>query len=347
MVKFDTRDFGPCKNGKTAVLISMADGSGNIARLSSFGAALQSLLVRDRGGQLTDVSLGYDSAAGYESADGCLGSTMGRCTGRISRSRFTLSGVEYRLSDNKNGYHMHGGFEGFHKKLWEWELLSDGVRFTYVSADGEEGYPGELTAKVSYRWLRDGVLSLEYDCVSSKETVINLTNHSYFNLGGHACGSALGQRLQIFSHAVAALGENTIPTGELTDIAGTPLDFRKSTVIGDRIYSDYALIRKVGGYDHCYVIDGSGMRPAAVLSSDATGIEMCVSTDLPVLGLYTANFLSRRRGKGGAVYDSFGGVCLETEFMPNAVNLPEYAPRPVFKAGEHYRFTTLFAFRSI
>lgn len=340
MVTTQVQPFGITAGGREIHKITLTDGAGNSACVINYGAVLQALLIKTPE-KTVDVCLGYDSVAEYEAANSCFGSTMGRCTGRIGGSRFTLSGKEYHVSENRKGFHIHGGFQGFHKKIWDYALREDGVMLTYNSPDGEEGYPGNLTAKVTYRWEAEGVLALEYDCVSDKETVINLTNHSYFNLNGHDSGSAMDHKLQIFAETYAETAENSIPTGRVFSVAGTPLDFSRPRIIGSRIDEDNALLTRCGGYDHNYPLSGR-FATAAILQG--SGITMTVKTDLPDLGLYTANFLAEQPGKGGAFYGRRHGVCLETQYMPNGVNLPGFSPRPVFAAGAHMKHRTHFCF---
>ena len=328
--------FGVTADGRNIDKITFTDGSGNCACVISYGAVLQALTIHG-----TDVCLGYDTVGEYEAANSCFGSTMGRCTNRIGGARFTLSGKTYHVSENRKGFQIHGGFQGFHKKVWDYEIVENGVMLTYCSPNGEEGYPGNVTATVTYRWAEPGVLELTYDCVSDAETVINLTNHSYFNLNGHDSGSAEGHSLQIFADTVAETGENGIPTGKLLSVEGTPLDFRTPTVIGSRINGEEEILTKVGGYDHNFPLSGN-FSTAAILRGDS--ITMTVKTDLPDLGLYAANFLAEQPGKGGAHYGRRHGICLETQYMPNAVNLPDFSPKPVFKAGEHMKHKTQFIF---
>ena len=336
MVQKYTQPFGLTADGKPIDKISLTDELGNTACLINYGAVLQALFIGDR-----DVVLGYDTVAEYEGANSCFGSTMGRCTNRIGGACFTLSGKTYRVSENRKGFQIHGGFQGFHKKVWDYQLTQDGVLFTYHSPDGEEGYPGNLTATVCYRWAEPGVLELVYDCVSDAQTVINLTNHSYFNLCGHSSGSAMDHTLQIFAGTAAETAENGIPTGKVFPVAGTALDFTAPRVIGERIEEDWEVLTKCGGYDHNFPLPGT-FATAAILQGG--GITMTVKTDLPDLGFYAANFLAEQPGKGGARYGKRHGICLETQYMPNAVNLPGFAPRPVFDAGQHMHHKTQFHF---
>ena len=339
MVTTRIEPFGITADGRNIDKITLTDGSGNAACVINYGAVLQGLTIHG-----VDVCLGYDTVSEYEAANSCFGSTMGRCTNRIGGAKFTLSGKTYHVSENRKGFQIHGGFQGFHKKVWDYQLTDNGVMLTYHSPDGEEGYPGNLAATVTYRWASDGVLELLYDCVSDKDTVINLTNHSYFNLNGHHSGSAEGHRLQIFADTVAETGENGIPTGKVLPVEGTPVDFRQPTVIGSRVNGPEEILSKVGGYDHNFPLSGD-FATAAILRGDRIAME--VKTDLPDLGLYTANFLAEQPGKGGAHYGKRSGICLETQYMPNAVNLPGCFPQPVFRAGEHMCHRTRFCFEMI
>ena len=292
MVQKKVQPFGISADGSQIYKISLTDSQGNTACIINYGAVLQSLLIQDR-----DVVLGYDTVAEYEAANSCFGSTMGRCTNRIGGASFNLSGKTYRVSENRKGFQIHGGFQGFHKKVWDYRLTDNGIMLTYHSPDGEEGYPGNVTAKVTYFWAEPGVLELVYDCVSDAETVINLTNHSYFNLKGHDAGSAMDHTLQIFADTVAETAENGIPTGKVFPIAGTALDFTEPQIIGSRIEEPWEVLTKVGGYDHNYPLSGKFSTAAILGCEDLT---MTVKTDLPDLGFYAANFLAEQPGKNGA-----------------------------------------------
>lgn len=329
--------FGRTAEGKEVFQFHLEDDAGNRAVVLNYGAVLQQLWVAGR-----DVCLGYDTLVEYEAATSCFGSTMGRCTGRIADRKITLSGKTWLLSENRENLHMHGGFQGFHKKVWDWEILENGVRFTYLSPHGEEGYPGNLTIHVTYRWADDGVLELEYDGCSDAETVINLTNHSYFNLDGHDSGDAMGQRLQIFSDSLAKTHPGNLPTGEVLPVVGTALDFTAPHILAQRI--DDNSLAPTGGYDHNYILPGKALFPAAKLWARQGDLSMEVWTDLPDLGLYTANFLPEQEGKGGCRYGPRHGVCLETQYIPNGANLPHFSPIPVFPAGARYHHFTQFRF---
>lgn len=337
------KSFGHTMDGEAVGLITITDGGSCYAELLSFGAAVRSLCVPDREGNLLDVCLGYDTLPDYADGNSCFGATMGRCVDRIAGASFTLSGKQYPLSENRQGFHIHGGFRGFHKKAWQYELRDNTAVFTYCSPDGEEGYPGQVVARVTYQFVARGTLQMSYEATCDRETVVNLTNHSYFNLDGHGSGSALEETLQIPAEQYAKVGANNIPTGEFLSVAGTPLDFRIPQRLGQRINEDFSALRQVGGYDHCFLLD-EGWKEAACLRGVRSGICLRVYTDFPVLHLYTANFLANQRGKGQATYDRYHGICLETEYLPNAVNLESVKERPIFSPTHPFIHKTQYRF---
>ncbi len=343
MGMYDVEEFGFTRKGEAVKKIILRDGAGNAADFLNYGATMQSLWIADGCGEIKDVCLGYDTISEYENADGCFGGLIGRCANRIANSRFILDGQTYMLSPNHGEHHIHGGYEGFHQKIWNYELLDSAVLFSLSSPDGEEGYPGNLTVNVKYSWAEPGVLCIDYDAAADRHTLINLTNHAYFNLDGHDSGRATDEVLQINAGLVAACGESNIPNGDTISVTDTPLDFREPRAISEGIYTDYLPVRAVGGYDHCYLLDGKGMREIGALAARNSGIAMHVRSDSPAMQLYTGNFISRRSGKNGAVYEQFSGVCLETQYVPNAVNLTGFE-KPEFSAGKHFSHRTEFRF---
>ena len=338
MSTFSVHKFGTTRDGREIHEIVMEDSAGNRAHLINFGAAIRCLCVKDRDGILRDVCLGYDSLREYEEQDGCLGATMGRCTNRTAKARVTLSGRAYKLTENRPGYHMHGGKVGFNKKVWDYEIVNDKVVFTYVSPDGEEGYPGTVTAKVLYSWNGDGTLRIEYDCVSDQETVINLTNHSYFNLNGG--GTVLDHTLWLNAERITELGEGSIPTGRYIDVEGTPFDFRVMKPIGRDIDAPDAQLAIGSGYDHNFVLGG---KHAATLRGDRSGIEMRVFTDMPGVQFYSANFLGERKGSFGRDFFPRCAAALETQLFPHAMRCYGF-PSPVLRAGVKLHSETKYAF---
>ena len=305
-----------------------------------YGATLRSLRIKDAHGAWADVVLGYDSLAEYEQNDGYLGAVVGRVCNRIAGAEFELDGNRYPLYQNDGVNHLHGGKRGFDKYVWAVEELPDGLRLTRTSPDGEEGYPGTMRASVTYRV--DGVsLRLDYEAESDRDTLCNLTNHSYFNLNGG--GSALGHTLQIFADAVTERTPGLIPTGVLAPVAGTKFDFSAPKPLCRDLPGTDAGSLHTDGYDDNFCLSGTGLREAAVLTGDRSGIIMTVLTTTPGMQLYTANFLSPRTGKGGAQYQEGGAVCLETQFYPDAIHHANF-PSPVLRAGSVYRETTILRF---
>ena len=337
--------FGITASGEQAECLILDNGTLR-CQILTFGATLQSLWVPDREGRPVDVVLGYDTLREYETRDGYLGATVGRCANRIAHGRFCLNGREYRLAVNNGPNHLHGGNVGFSHRIWTVEELSDShAALCLDSPDGEEGYPGHLRLRVCYR-LRGKTLELHYWAVTDRDTPCNLTNHSYFNLAGHASGPVFDQRLCIQADAYTPVDETAIPLGTLAPVAGTPLDLREPVRIGAHVDAPFPQLRLAGGYDHNYVLRGASgaLRLAAQAVSPATGIGMRVDTTLPGLQLYTANYIEEGRpGKGGAHYGPRHAFCLETQFYPDSPNQPEF-PSAILRAGAVYDHTTCFSF---
>lgn len=311
-----------------------------IFEVLDYGATLRSLCVRDAAGQWVDVVLGYETLREYEQHDGYLGATVGRVCNRIAGAAFDLNGAHYPLFRNDGENHLHGGKRGFDKYVWAVEPLPDGLRFTRTSPDGEEGYPGTIHVSVSYR-VEGSSLRLDYTAVSDRDTLCNLTNHSYFNLNGG--GTALDHTLQVFSDAVTERGPGLIPTGALLPAAGTKFDFSAPKSLARDLPGRDAGALHADGYDDNFCLPGEGLRRAAVLTGDRSGITMTVLTTAPGMQLYTANFLSQRTGKHGAQYCEGDAVCLETQIYPDAVHHAAF-PSAVLPAGKEFRQTTVYQF---
>ncbi len=343
------KEFGVTKKGERASLYTISAGNGMEATVTDFGAILVSLLVPDADGTKRDVVLGYDRLEDYETNSCFFGATVGRNANRISGAAFTLDGVEYRIPDNENGNNLHTDQEnGFHKKMWRAgpDEAGDAVRFSYVSPDGENGFPGKLKITVTYQVLPDSGLQITYDAVSDKKTVINPTNHSYFNLGGHDAGSICGEKMTIDADGFAEIRPGAIPTGRILPVEGTVMDFRSPRRIGDDIDRDWEQLTLVQGYDHNWALnhaDGQ-VRKIAQVDDERTGRSMEVYTDLPGVQFYAGNCIEPQTGKGGARYDRRCALCLETQYFPDSVNIPSFA-QPVFEAGQPYRSTTIYKFR--
>ena len=308
------------------------------AHILPYGATLQSLWVPDKSGVRRDVVLGYESVEAYRQNDGYLGATVGRCANRIAGAQFTLDGVTYPLVANEGANQLHSGPNGLHQKVWAWEQAAENrVTLRSVSPGGEDGYPGTLEVAVTYT-LSGGALTIDYEAKSDRDTLCNLTNHAYFNLAGQGSGDIRGHRLRVNADRYTPCGPGTIPTGEVRTVDGTALDLRQGAVLGSRL--DAAELEEYRGYDHNFCLNGTD---AAQLFCPESGICMDTETTLPGLQVYTAGFLTERRGKDGAVYGKNHGVCLETQFWPDAVHHGHF-PSPVLRAGEVYRHRTAYRF---
>lgn len=339
------RLFGTTPTGEPVELLTLECGKLSCSILT-FGAAIQSLIVPDRAGDRVDVALGYDTLEEYMTQGGYLGAVVGRYGNRIAKGRFTLHDKEYTLAVNNNGVnHLHGGNVGFSHRVWKVEELT-GSRavLSLDSPDGEEGYPGHLTARITYTLTEEG-LELHYEAVTDRDTPCNLTNHNYFNLSGHASGSAMDQVVTIFAQKYIPTDATSIPLGEMAPVEGTPMDFRTPRAIGERVEEPFLQLQQAKGYDHSYVIDGQQgtLRPAAMAFSAKTGIHMTAETTLPGMQFYSANYLTERKGKGGALYAPHHAFCLETQFFPDSPNQPAF-PSAILKAGERFDHTTRFLF---
>ena len=329
-----------CSKG-APVAITLENSNHMRVTLLSYGATIQSIVVPDRNGVLTDVLLGYETVKEYEENDGYLGACIGRNGNRIAGAAFTLNGQRFHLTANEGKNQLHGGLCGFDKKLWNYNCRENSVEFTTVLADGEEGYPGRLDVSITFTLTDDNALRIDYRAVSSADTVANFTNHAYFNLNGQGSGDVLGHLLQLNASAYTPADAATLPTGEIAPVDGTCMDFRAPKTIGSGIHDP--LLKPFGGYDNNFCLDGSGLRKVAEAAGDKSGIVMDVETTLEGVQLYTANFLSDRTGKGGAHYGPFGGFCLETQHYPDTPNKPQW-PTALLKPGETYKSHCIFKF---
>ena len=315
----------------------------------TFGGSLQSLRVPDRAGNIVDVLLGFDTLEAYRTHGKSMGALVGRFANRIGGASFTLNGKDYPLAANDHGVnHLHGGILGFNKRVWTVEDAGDSrLTLSLFSPNGEEGYPGNLTARVSYTLTEEG-LSIAYQAECDQDTVCNLTNHAYFNLSGHGSGPVLDQTIQLLADCYTPTDARSIPTGEIAAVEGTPMDLRHPTPIGARIGEDFPQLLQAGGYDHNWIPNGEPgtLRPIARAASAATGISMEVLSTLPGVQFYTGNYLAGcPAGKGGAPYDSRWGFCLETQFFPDSPHHDSF-PSCVLRAGETFAHTASFRFRA-
>lgn len=338
-------EFGRTAEGVQTYLYTMINENGMSASVTDFGGALVKLEVPDRDGKLKDVVLGYEDAAGYQKGDCSFGAPVGRNANRIGGASLEIGSVLYELDKNDNGNNLHSGWNYYNKRIWKvLEQADDHVTFLLHSEDGDQGYPGTLDMKVTYELTEENTIRFLYDAVPDQDTIINMTNHSYFNLDGHDSGDILGHTVTLDADYFTRADEESIPTGEYTDVTGTPMDFRQGRVIGDEIDADYEATKFGQGYDHNWVLknDGKFVKVAKAVAQKS-GIVMEVYTDLPGVQVYTGNFLDREPGKNGAVYGRRSAVCFETQYFPDAVHHENFAT-PICKAGESYHTVTAYHF---
>ncbi|MCM1164298.1 MAG: galactose mutarotase [Muribaculaceae bacterium] len=326
----------------------LTNRKGASVMLSSLGAGVVGIWVPDRDGKLGDVVLGYNQPSSYMADGPCAGKVPGRFANRIARGHFTLDGKEYTLAINNGPNALHGGPTGFQNRVWESRVVDDNtVEFKYVSADGEEGYPGELTAKAIYKWDDEDRLTLQLEAETDAPTVVNLTNHTYFNLDGESSGSVLDQELKLRASRFLPTDSTQIPTGELAEVKGTPMDFMEFKSLGRDIDADYEPLKIGKGYDHCWVIDGyekGKLQHVATLRSGKSGRVLEVSTTQPGVQVYTGNWLKGcPESISHGEYDDYAGVALECQGFPDAPNKPQF-PSPVLRPGERYEETIEFKF---
>lgn len=341
--------FGKLPSGGEVRCFRLENSFGAYAEVLEYGAVLSSLCVPDKNGKLTDVVLGYDTIDGYLT-NGCFfGAVIGRNGNRIEGARFTLEGKEIVLEKNEGENNLHSGPDGFEKKVWKAEEISQDknrITFSRISPDGENGFPGEFNVSVIYEFTEENELRIVYRGVCDKTTVANMTNHSYFNLSGEGSGNVLDQYLTIHAQYYTPVKEDSIPVGENVSVEGTPMDFRMEKKIGQEIEADFQQLKFTGGYDHNFVTDGytmAGVREIASARSEETGIVMEVLTDCPGVQFYAGNFVEQERGKNGHIYNKRDGFCLETQVEPNAVNVPAFHS-PVLNKGERYYSETIYRF---
>ena len=344
------RKFGTLSTGETVKAYRLENRSGAYAEVLEYGAILVKLCVPDKDGVLTDVVLGYDELSSYE-VNGCFfGATIGRNGNRIAGGRFLADGKEVVLAQNENDNNLHSGPDGFEKKLWKAEEISqekNSVTFSRISPAGENGFPGEFDVSVKYTFTEENELKIRYTGVSDETTVANMTNHSYFNLNGEGSGNVLDQYLTIHAQCYnPVVDSHSIPTGENAPVAGTPMDFTTAKKIGQDIDAEFDQLVYTGGYDHNYVTDKyakGSRRTIASAYSEQSGIAMDVTSDCPCVQFYAGNFVDHENGKNGHVYNKRDGFCLETQVEPNAVN-EEGFHSPLLAEGERYDSVTTYRF---
>ena len=328
-------------------LYTIKNASGAWVKLSTLGAGIVGIGVPDKNGNIEDISLGYADPAAYIGDGPCMGKTPGRYANRIALGKFSIGSEEYQLSINNGPNALHGGPTGFMNRIWSAEAEGNSVTFTYKSADGEEGYPGNLTAKVTYIWSDSNELVMNYSATTDKKTVVNLTNHAYFNLDGESSGTVLDHKLQLNASHYLATDATQIPLGTLDEVKGTPMDFTTPKRIGDEIDADFEALKIGKGYDHCWVLDKwhkHTLNTAAVLSSDNSGRVLEVLTTQPSVQVYTGNWLDGApKSKAGKSYDDYDGVAIECQGFPDAPNHHNF-PCQLLGPGEEYKQTIIYRF---
>jgi len=338
---FGTRD------GKEVYLLTLTNKAGNVIRLTNYGAKLNWIEVPDKNGKKDNITFGYDTFEGTVAGDMSFGSVVGRYANRIAKGKFTLDGVEYTLPLNNGPNTLHGGPGGWHSVVWKTEVLKDSsfpkVKFTYHSPDMEMGFPGNVEAEVIYTWTDNNEIVIDYNCTTDKKTVINVTNHAYFNLHGAGNGEILDHELTLRASAFTPVDSFMIPTGEIRPVAGTPFDFTTPHTIGERIGENYDQLILGKGYDHNYVLDNKE-EVDVIVYEPVSGRILEVITDQPGMQLYTGNFLTGNQiGHGGKPYNYRTGFCLESGHYPDSPNHPEF-PSTVLNPGETYKTQTIYRF---
>ena len=361
--------FGKLSDGREVELYTLCNTKGTEVKVTTYGARLVAWSAFGKDHERTDIVLGYADGASYEKDDTSMGGLVGRHANRIAGGKVTIDGKTYQLDLNTGSHnqnHIHGGFQGFHQKLWTAEETDQGVKFTYHAADGEGGYPGNMTVHVLYSLSNDNELSIRYEAVSDADTVCNLTNHAYFNLNGFASGPVLNQKIQIFADKYTWADAESLPDGRILDVAGTPMDLRQPTRIGEHIDDDFDELVMGKGYDHNWVIRdekpvvemkpdmfgsdpscpidyvGGGLKKAAYAESDQSGFTLTCYTTQPGVQFYTGNFLNGGLpGKDGVEFQRRTGFCLETQYFPNAFANPNF-PQPILKKGDTWKAQTVY-----
>jgi aldose 1-epimerase len=345
--KMQEQSFGKTEDGQPVNLYILTNKNGMEAAISNYGGTVVSLKVADRNGKFEDVVLGYDNLDGYATGKAYIGATVGRYANRIAHATFTLDGVNYTLAKNDGDNHLHGGFN---KRVWTANDVSgpagQALELTYLSKDGEEGFPGTLPVKVVYTLTDQNELKIDYSATTDKDTVLNLTNHAYFNLAGQGNGDILQQQVMIRADRFTPIDATSIPTGELRSVKGTPFDFTNSTAIGARIDQDDQQLKLGRGYDHNWVLNNAtpgSLFLAAQTYDPHSGRVLEVLTTEPGIQLYTGNFLDGVHGKDGKVYNRRYAFCLETQHFPDSPNHPNF-PSTELKPGQHFQSTTVYKF---
>lgn len=341
--------FGTVENEHNVYLYTLENSNGMKVSITTYGGTVTSCVVPDKNNNPVDVVLGYDNLDSYMKGDKFLGALIGRFGNRIKDGKFTLNGKEYSLFTNDGANHLHGGKKGFDKVIWDASIDSEKnnvLHLSYLSKDGEEGYPGNLNVTVTYVLTEDNSLEINYSAVCDADTIINLTNHSYFNLGGHSSGDVLNQKLMINADSFTVNDKYSIPTGEIRSVKGTPMDFTEGKKIGQDINADYEQIAFGNGFDHNWILNSNGdiNVKSAHAVCDSTGITLDMYTTQPGVQFYSANFLDGSDiGKDKAPYEIRNAFCLETQHFPDCIHHDNFES-PILKAGEKYNQKTIYKF---
>lgn len=333
------RAFGTLSDGTQIACWTMTNENGLQAEILDYGAAVRSIVVPDKNGNPVDVVLGYDTLEEYVADDCYLGATIGRVSNRIKGAQFELNGETYKLYANNGLNHLHGGKRGFNARVWSGQQVGDTIVFSRLSPDGEEGYPGNLNVRVTFSWKENSFV-IQYEAESDKDTVINLTNHSYFNLNGAGNGNINQHMMEVRAEHYTLNSEDGIPTGDLVGVGGSAMDFRIPKPIGRDADNDEPCVKFFNGYDSNFVISG---HPIATVTGDRTGITLVADTDQPGVHLYTSNALGDRKGKGNQDYGFRSAFCLETQHFPDSIHHPEW-PTCILRVGETFRSVTTYTF---
>lgn len=350
MTKIVSKPFGTTTEGVPATLYIFTNRYGCEVSVCNYGGAIVSIKVPDRDGKFADIVLGYDDLEGYMSRKYFFGVAVGRCCNRISKGRFTLNGKSYQLNCNDGKNHLHGGLKGFDTVVWECEVKTseqgDFLVLHHLSPDGDENYPGTLDVTMTYSFNNENELTLNYQAVSDKDTICNLTNHTYFNLAGHDSGSIINHEVKIYADTFTEANNESIPTGKIINVEGTPMDFHEFHTVSERIDADYYQLGFAGGYDHNWVLNkvGKHLGICAEMYDEKSGRHLTCITTNPCVQFYTGNYIAGdQKGKCGFTYGKRSGMCLETQFAPDAINQPAFVSS-VLKANSKYDETTIFRF---
>ena len=348
VIDMQKRDFGKNSKGEAATLYTFKNKNGMVMEVSDFGATLYSLSVPDKNGKFIDVVLGYDSPTDYEGPGGTFfGATVGRNANRMKNAAFSLNGKDYQLDKNDGNNNLHSGYDFYSFRIWNVkEMTESSITFSLHSPDGDQGYPGALDIDVTYALTEDNAVKIDYHGIPQEDTIVNLTNHSYFNLNGHDSGTITKHLMWVDADTFVMTDSESIPTGEIVSVQGTPMDFRVKREVGEGIDSEYKAVVLGNGYDHNWCLNNKGeFTKVAELNADISGISLEVYTDLPGVQVYSGNFINNELGKQGVVYKKRQGICFETQYYPDAINHDGFES-PVCKAGEVYKTTTVYKFIS-